>query len=953
LRNKNLKPCFKFSFGGSDQVIPLQSVGSSPIAAANSADVVSTDFNFLLGSYVTSEVLKKFNIDFSKAKRANVKLNKKDSSIKLLTFKEIVSSLVQASVTKAKEQVRVVLTCLFDLGMENGPSESHQNQLIEKLTLLSLADLSEGYLKHKLTCIAAVCLEQKELPPAPSWFPKDDKPLALLGGNTYRFVRRLIHTHDLFVANNFLQLKKGMPLGSETQKQKAVQKAVDALTTVHTTNACSIEEQLWLDDDDVRVIKVGDKYIDSSTEELVNQVRRSTKEFFRKGWYDPQKIYVPSISGHVLMARDGNGALGKIVKSRSEDSDQKFTFSPFDESQFFGDLHCTSFFINLCLMSEALEHEDWFYYDDSKDTITSEDLFHLIELREEVEDNLQCEELEMDSNITDVMFGLCTLNAREVIAYKVDHLEEVYQEGIFLEQYSFINKHNCVRPVGLLEPFKIRVITGGPEEKYYRSKYIQKSIHAHLRKFEAFRLIGEPISPDHFSTFPTLKDDEFYVSGDYSAATDNLDPRLSVACAETIAEQAGWSQSTKDLFIDTLVNHNFGYKKGEEEDETILKPQKWGQLMGSPTSFPVLCIVNFALTRYAQEQSQNTRIKGVKGSGILINGDDIGFITNDTGYEVWKKITNCGGLTPSIGKNYISRRFIVLNSTMYSVDQSCPPTFTHVPFINYGLVNCRDENGNQIEDYAQRMLPTVDPRAADIGSLACDLIKGHTPELQYKLLKRFMKAWKPALLKFCPRGMSYWLPRHLGGLGLPIIGEYKDNKGNDRFSRAQLCLAHYLDHSPENQARLNSTSKIIRSDSFKLWKMAQPKIEFALRNISTFYKREKQESVPLQMLTSNILALTYRGLTPEDLLGENFKKWKLANPEKDTPSNDEIKEYKILADENVYHYWRSHYERIFRESECSTYKPFLEEEVISSRPWYIHYNIQDGFDSTSRVDLRL
>jgi len=99
-------------------------------------------------------------------------------------------------------------------------------------------------------------------------------------------------------------------------------------------------------------------------------------------------------------------------------------------------------------------------------------------------------------------------------------------------------------------------------------------------------------------------------------------------------------------------------------------------LMGSPTSFPVLCLINAALTRESQELSgdipQGTVLDDFP---ILINGDDVAFPTTTPGYEMWKLVTACGGLHPSIGKNFTSRKFLVMNSTLFETgiaSSSCP-----------------------------------------------------------------------------------------------------------------------------------------------------------------------------------------------------------------------------------------------------------------------------------------
>jgi len=82
----------------------------------------------------------------------------------------------------------------------------------------------------------------------------------------------------------------------------------------------------------------------------------------------------------------------------------------------------------------------------------------------------------------------------------------------------------------ILEPLKVRLITKGPAVDYYLSKSFQKSLFRYLRTFPQFELTGDPLRPDHL--YRMIEREKYlenkgmtfshFVSGDYSAATDNL-----------------------------------------------------------------------------------------------------------------------------------------------------------------------------------------------------------------------------------------------------------------------------------------------------------------------------------------------------------------------------------------------------------------------------------------------
>lgn len=221
--------------------------------------------------------------------------------------------------------------------------------------------------------------------------------------------------------------------------------------------------------------------------------------------------------------------------------------------------------------------------------------------------------------------------------------------------------------VALAEPLKIRIITTGPESDYYWAAYLQKFLHGHARKCPIFKLIGDPLTlADINVTFrKPIGPDEFYVSGDYKAATNLISGKLSEACADEIAIQSGMPHHIRQLFKATLTGHMVHISERQRN------VQANGQLMGSPSSFPVLCIINAALTLYALELNQ-AKLIDMTGSPILINGDDVVFPTNTKGYEIWKKVTALGGLVFSQGKNFTSRDFLIINSCLFNAKYHQP-----------------------------------------------------------------------------------------------------------------------------------------------------------------------------------------------------------------------------------------------------------------------------------------
>jgi len=360
--------------------------------------------------------------------------------------------------------------------------------------------------------------------------------------------------------------------------------------------------------------------LEVTQELLTEQVRRSSNDLFPLGWYSqPSKLLTPSTSGHINMSRPRGGALGSFIE-------RGFTQGMSTKTSEVSDLelYCPNLRLPLRQLTPHVQ------------------LPPLI-IKQTRLNQLPNEVLEYIQTFLTV-FIPTTQHITPFLRTIKDHTNLEPSEQNF-----------HVEPVALKEPFKVRIITTGPESQYYICRYIQKATHKQLRACANFAPIGEPLTGNYLNNNLLVpREDEFYVSGDYTGATNNINPGLSEACANEISRNAGWTEEVRQTYIKSLTGHHFNLGGGQAE----WAPQKWGQLMGSPTSFPILCIINLALTRYAFEIS-NFRGKStwtLEETHAVINGDDIGFVADQNLYNIWKQITAAGGLTPSMGKNFCSKK---------------------------------------------------------------------------------------------------------------------------------------------------------------------------------------------------------------------------------------------------------------------------------------------------------
>lgn len=202
--------------------------------------------------------------------------------------------------------------------------------------------------------------------------------------------------------------------------------------------------------------------------------------------------------------------------------------------------------------------------------------------------------------------------------------------------------------------------------------------------------------------------------------------------------------------------------------------------MGSIMSFPVLCIVNAAICRWAMEVSDGRRL-WLNECRLLINGDDCVFPITMKGREAWRRIASMSGMKESVGKCYYSKEFLNVNSTTFYLTE--PYQFYDVQkisgqeqgvlrtnvwkllqYVNLGLMNgmTRSTGGGKIKCDKAALFGGYDT----IGSKAWQL-KKLTPEFLWEeVYRRFLNRFRNSL-NGEPIRVPWFIPTCFGGLGLP------------------------------------------------------------------------------------------------------------------------------------------------------------------------------------------
>jgi hypothetical protein len=182
---------------------------------------------------------------------------------------------------------------------------------------------------------------------------------------------------------------------------------------------------------------------------------------------------------------------------------------------------------------------------------------------------------------------------------------------------------------------------------------LHKALYERLTK-EKWLLRGDA-RPQSFKGFKR-KEGEVFVSGDYEAATDNLDLPTTEMVLNIILQNA--------VMVPVEVK-----QKALASLRKVLRykgdcvAQERGQLMGNYLSFPLLCLRNYLAFKFAIPREVP----------VKINGDDIVFRARKAEAEKWKKLVQSCGLVLSNGKTMEDPHLFSLNSTFFSARGSRIP----------------------------------------------------------------------------------------------------------------------------------------------------------------------------------------------------------------------------------------------------------------------------------------
>jgi len=578
-------------------------------------------------------------------------------------------------------------------------------------------------------------LELPELPHVS--FSAFDHPGIILGGRAYKYVTMMKNKDPKWMASfctSVLYSKGGMPRPSDQFVKQAEDDAFKKLTEPSAVGATRpISLVSWGDD---RKVPQGTPVI-LNRENFVDQLRRTVREVFAGKTFSEehqQEPFFPSTSANYLNSRSGGGAVGHLIEFK-----------------------------------------------------------RLMENVRKVGEGLPGIELYQVNPA-----GRLSMETRRY-KLRTDVLRSRWKKFMEFVEAEARAERALAIPLGLKESLKARVISKGPPMIYTYLKPLQKFLWGSLVQHKPFSLIGRPVDKWYVQDVlgGTLKNDQKFLSVDYSDATNNMHLWVSDVLVDLIADELKLSDVMREIFKKGLVGHTMVHPRTGEE-----KLQKRGQLMGSVVSFPLLCIVNFTILRWTRELDM-CREFDLDNAGVMVNGDDGCFKATRYGYDLWKKIAEFAGLSPSVGKVYFSRQFMNINSTNF--------TFSAEP----QLEDYTDDKGEkrdrkinfQLTLFIRMSLYMGMQRSTGVaqsgaplntlGSQVRQLIQGCPEGMRETVLCSWISKHRKKL-----HGVQipWFLPEELGGFGLPYLKSDKPVlQTNDLFLR----VARKIHDHPEIYSKPN------------------------------------------------------------------------------------------------------------------------------------------------------
>jgi len=187
---------------------------------------------------------------------------------------------------------------------------------------------------------------------------------------------------------------------------------------------------------------------------------------------------------------------------------------------------------------------------------------------------------------------------------------------------------------------------------------VHQALYDHISGF-GWCVRGDVEKEDMEAVLSDVRTGEGVISGDYTAATDNISASAVRAIVEVLAESPDLTDEERSVL--TRSFENIVYRTRSGRVGRILR----GSMMGNLVSFPLLCLLNKACFDIACDVFYG---RGERRVGRF-NGDDCAFPGTRRFFDLWVEVTGVYGLIVNPSKTGFSSGTVELNSMSYS--RSC------------------------------------------------------------------------------------------------------------------------------------------------------------------------------------------------------------------------------------------------------------------------------------------
>lgn len=212
------------------------------------------------------------------------------------------------------------------------------------------------------------------------------------------------------------------------------------------------------------------------------------------------------------------------------------------------------------------------------------------------------------------------------------------------------------------EPLKIRTITAGSPSLYGGLGPFLQHLRRGMARFDVFRLTREEVTREavenRLRLLPGYSEWNHFASADFVQSTNLLSMKATQLMCDAV-----FSGTARNIAEKALGRQLLNY-------DGVQVLQRNGQLMGSPISFPFLCVAVMATVRLAYELVHPELVDvPLDALPALNNGDDLLARMSPAVYEMWLKIIAVVGWSLSPGKSYFLKDLAQINSQTYPVEE--------------------------------------------------------------------------------------------------------------------------------------------------------------------------------------------------------------------------------------------------------------------------------------------